>query len=65
MKRDELIEVLGTYDPPAGHRIDTIVVVTDHWIMVTTSADGEHPQHDSITQDPVSPAAWAVKRAVV
>ena len=46
MRRDELIEVLGTYDPPAGHRIDTIVVVTDHWIMVTTSADGEHTQQE-------------------
>ncbi len=58
MKLDKLIEVLGTYDPPAGHRIDAVVVVTERWLMVTTSDDGENTQHDALRLDGV----WTIER---
>ena len=59
MRLDKLIEVLGTYDPPPGYRIDAVVVVTERWLMITTSDDGgEITQHDALRLD----GAWTIER---
>lgn len=68
MKLDELIEVLRHYEPPPGHRIDAVYVITDHSLMLTTSADGENRQHDSLTQEwahgapPRRVTEWTIER---